>query len=343
MGMLIFYAVLAIGVSFLCSMLEAGLLSLPRSHVETLVASGSPLGAGLKKMKSDIDRPLAAILTLNTIAHTVGAAGVGAQSAVVFGSATVGVASAIMTFAILVFSEIIPKTLGAVHAKRLAKVTFVLTTGMIWLCYPLILLLEGVNRLIGYERRADSISRMEILATIQLGGSGGALAKRETRIVRNLLALEEVTIEKVMTPRTVVFGLPASLTVDAALAEHGPIRFARIPVYRDMLDHVEGYVARFDLHAALADGKGQATLGELARPIKFLPEQADVAKAMQVMLDNHEHIAAVVDEFGGLAGIVTLEDVMETLLGQEIVDETDPAPDMQDVARRQSPQLQQPD
>ena len=334
MGLLIFYAILAIGVSFLCSLLEASLLSLPRSHVESMIADGSTTGRKLKEMKENIDRPLAAILTLNTIAHTIGAAGVGAQAADEFGSAAVGIASAVMTFAILVFSEIIPKTLGAVHAKKLAGPTYLLTTGMIYLCYPIIIALEWCNRLIGYQREKADISRMEVLATIRLGGKAGSLAEREFDVAMNMMKLHEVQLKTIATPRTVVFALPASMTVAEAIETHQPIRFARIPVYGESLDETIGYVSRYDLHVAMSEGKTDATMTDLARPMLVLPELAPVSQALDRMLAEHEHIAMVVDEYGGVEGIVTLEDLMESLLGQEIIDETDPATDMQELAKQ---------
>jgi CBS domain containing-hemolysin-like protein len=334
MTLLLGYAALAIGVSFVCSMLEAGLLSLPRSHVAALVEQGSATGLRLQKMKENIDRPLSAILTLNTIAHTVGAAGVGAQAALVFGDNTVGVASAIMTLLILVLSEIIPKTLGAVHAKRLAGLTAMATRGMIFLCLPLIVLLEQVNRLIGHQRHGDRMSRAEVLATIQLGRQGGSLGPREYRIVANLLALSNVRLADVLTPRTVVFSLPQELTVDEAVAQHDPIRFSRIPVYAGTPEHVVGYVPRFELQKAQAGGRGQETLGALAQQILIVPELATVSVALDKMLREGHHIALAVDEHGGMEGIVTLEDLLESLLGEEIVDETDAVVDMRELAER---------
>jgi CBS domain containing-hemolysin-like protein len=342
MTALILYATLAIAVSFLCSLLEASLLSLPRSHAESLAAQGSATGRSLRRLKDRIDRPLAAILTLNTVAHTVGAAGVGAQAAKVFGSASVGLASAIMTLAILVVSEVIPKTLGAIHARRLAPVTSVLTTAMLVVCYPVVVVLEQLNRWIGFGRQTRRLSRMEVLATIRLGAKAGSLADREYRIATNALALNEIRLSQVMTPRTVVFGLPRSMTVRQALDEHHPIRFARIPIHDRSLDEVLGYLPRYDLHVAMAEGREDAQLGELARTIIVLPEQALVGQALERMLGEHEHIALIVDEYGGMAGIVTLEDLLETLLGQHIIDETDPTSDMRDLARRQAPEIGDP-
>jgi CBS domain containing-hemolysin-like protein len=333
MTLLIAYGLLAVGVSFLCSMLEASLLSLPLSYVKVLEEKGSRVGRLLLAMKTNIDRPLAAILTLNTIAHTVGAAGVGAQAAVVFGSHVVGIASAVMTLLILVVSEIIPKTLGAVHAKRLAGVTAYVTRAMIYLCWPIIVALEWVNRLLGARREAQRLSRAELAATLRLGQQAGALRQREYRVVANLLALSEARLSTILTPRTVLFALPEERTVAEVRAEHEPIRFARIPVYRGTPDTMTGYVARFDIYRAAAEGQEKATLRSLARPVEVFPEQASVADALETLLEKREHVALVVDEYGGTAGIVTLEDLLEELLGQEIVDETDPAVDMQQVAK----------
>jgi len=332
MTLLLLYGVLAIGVSFLCSLLEAGLLSLSLSRIHAMVEQGSRIGRTLLSMKENIDRPLAAILTLNTIAHTVGAAGVGAQAAVVFGNAAVGAASAIMTLAILVLSEIVPKTLGAVHAGTLAPVIAITTRVMIVLCFPLIVVLEWINRLIGYQRQRDQLSRAEILSTIRLGRESGSLGDREHRIVSNILALTKVRVTEVLTPRTVVFSLPKSMTVDEVIESHHPIRFARIPLYADSPDHCETFVPRFEIDRAFAKGDGDKTLAELDRPLHAVPDLASVADVLQQLLEKHEHIALVVDEYGGMKGIVTLEDLLETLLGQEIVDESDPVVDMRRLA-----------
>jgi len=336
MTLLIFYALLAVGVSFLCSLLEASLLSIPRSHVEALREEGSRTGRLLHEMKESVDRPLAAILTLNTIAHTVGAAGVGAQAAVVFGSGTVGVASALMTLLILVVSEIIPKTLGAVHAKALAPITAWTTRVMIFICYPLIVSLEWINRLLGYQRGKDSMSRAELVSTIRLGREGGALAQREYHIVSNILALERVRLSKILTPRTVMLTLPETMTVDEVIQRHTPLEFSRIPVHRGSVDDISGYVGRFDIHQAHSAGQGETSLRELVKPLRVMPEQASVADALDLMLQEQQHIVLVVDEYGSVEGIATLEDAMESLLGEEIVDETDRAVDMQDVARRRN-------
>lgn len=338
MEMLIFYAVVALGVSFLCSLLEASLLSLPRSQVESMVAQGSSVGHSMKKLKDNIDRPLAAILTLNTIAHTVGAAGVGAQSAKVFGDAWVGVVSAVMTLGILVLSEIIPKTMGAVHAVRLAGMTAWTSNAMIILCYPIILSLEKINRLIAYEGHGDRISRMEVMATIRLGREGGSLGEREHRMMSNLMSLKGIKVGEILTPRTVMFALPSKTTVSEALGGEHPILFARIPLYDETIDDASRYVTRYDLWMAMDKGEGDRAIGELSRKMHALPEQAAVSDALDQLLAAREHIALIVDEHGGVEGMITLEDVLESLLGEEIVDETDMVADMRVLARGRAKQ-----
>ena len=339
MTLLIFYASLAIGVSFLCSMLEAGLLSVPRSYVEALVQRNSWTGRTLKRMKDNIDRPLSAILTLNTVAHTVGAAGVGAQAAVVFGDAAVGAASALMTLLILVLSEIIPKTLGAVHNKRLAPMTAMTALTMMVLTWPIVVALESLNRLIGGGKQHEGLSRAELLATLRMGHKGGALGENEYRALSNLLTLSKVSLERVMTPRTVLFALPKKLTVAEVREDLGPLRFARIPVYGHDLDEVTGYVPRFEIQKAIADENSDKTLEELSREIPAMPESLPVSRALEKMLSGHHQISLVVDEYGGVEGIVTLEDLLETLLGREIVDETDIATDMQVLAKQKANQM----
>jgi CBS domain containing-hemolysin-like protein len=336
MTLLILYGFLAIGVSFLCSILEASLLSLPRSQLEALVERGSGAARVLQGMKHNIDRPLAAILTLNTVAHTVGAAGVGAQAAHVFGNLSVGIVSAAMTLAILVFSEIIPKTLGAVHAKRLVGMTAYITRGMIFLCWPLIISLEYVNRLVGFQRHKERITRSEVLATIRLGREGGSLGPRESRVVSNVLALANVHLGDILTPRTVVFALPTSMTVAEAIAQHNPLRFSRIPLVGDSPDHIHHYVLRADIHKTFAEGAGDQPLAAIAQPVPTYPEQATVSDTLYSMLESRQHLAIVVDEYGGTEGIVTMEDLIETLLGEEIVDETDEVADLQAYARRRA-------
>ena len=335
MALLLTYGLLAVAVSFLCSLLEACLLSLPSSYVEVLRERGTRAGAILSEMKSSIDRPLAAILTWNTIAHTAGAVGVGAQAAVVFGNNAVGIASAVMTLLVLVISEIIPKTLGAVHAKSLALPAAMTIRMMIIVCLPLIFLLEWVNRVIANQRYEERISREELLATLRLGQASGALGRRQYQIASNLVALYTIRLSEILTPRTVVFSLAEELTVRQVLTKHDPIRFTRIPVYKADPENVTGYVSLYAIRVAHSANEDSKLLKELAMPISIFPELATVGKALEALVKNQQHIAVVVDEYGGMSGIVTLEDLLESLLGVEIVDETDTVADMQELARRQ--------
>ena len=334
MILLIVYLLLAICVSFLCSILEAALLSVPRAHVATMVNQGSAAGRRLQKMKAEVDRPLSAILTLNTIAHTVGAAGVGAQAAHEFGDGWVGLTSAGLTLLVLVFSEIIPKTLGTAYAKPLASFTATTTHALIILLWPIVRALEGLNRLIGGHRDQARISRAEVHSITHMGEAEGVLSQSESRVMRNLLALHDIHVRQIMTPRNVVEGLGEDQTVGQVVSEAEPILFARLPVHAGDLDKITGLITRYDLHRAHRLGQLDKPLKELIRPIHIIPEHASVSAAIEQFLQQESQLFQVIDEYGGTAGVVTLEDAVETLLGVEIVDETDRVVDMQDLARQ---------
>lgn len=336
MTLLLIYLLVALGISFLCSLLEAALLSVPHSHVAVMVERGSRAGERLQKMKDDVDRPLAAILTLNTFAHTLGAAGVGAQATILWGEAWVGMVSFVVTLLILIFSEIIPKTLGAVHAKGLAPFTAWTVHGMILLLWPLVAVCNGISKLLsGKDQAVPLIDRQEVRSLARLAHEEGAIDQNEARVMRNLIALRETTVGQVMTPRTVVFTLRADQTV-RAVTEGDPPPFARIPVTGESLDDVKGLVHRHDLFKARSEGRTEATLGEMVRPVHAVPEVAKLPAVLDGFLQRRAHLFLVVDEYGGTAGIITLEDVLETLLGVEIVDETDAVEDMQKLARQRS-------
>jgi len=330
--MLGIYMFLALGVSFLCSLLEAAILSVPQAHVMVLAETGSASGRMLKHMKERIDRPLAAILSLNTIAHTVGAAGVGAQVLIIFGNEWVAIASAIVTLLILVLSEIIPKSLGATHAKALAGFTAYTTQLLIWSLYPLVVMLEVISRALGSGHRT-AVTRDEIRIIAELGRHGGALAEKEARVIDNLLRLREVRVQDIMTPRAVAFMLPADTTVGQTLAAHPELRFSRIPIYGESIDDIIGLVRRQAILHAARDGDDARSLRELVRPVKHVPITTSVGDTLNMCIHEQEHLLVAVDEFGGTAGVVTLEDCVETLLGVEIVDETDTVDDMRRLAR----------
>jgi len=307
----------------------------PRGHVAVMIERGQPAGHRLQAMKRDIERPLSAILTLNTVAHTVGAAGVGAQSAVVFGSAWLGVSSALLTVLVLVFSEIIPKTLGTRNAKQLAPFTTSAVNWLVIATHPVVVALEWVNRLVARGRLPQArLTREELRALAQLGHEEGALEPGESSIMLNMIALREIEVRRILTPRQMVKALDRSKTANRALEEDGPLTFARMPVYDGSIDHLTGLVTRYDVNNAVREGRGDQTLESLARPIEVIPQQASVADALDQFLDRQAHLMQVVDEYGGTAGVVSLEDVMETLLGVEIIDETDLAVDLQALARQ---------
>jgi CBS domain containing-hemolysin-like protein len=334
MTMLIVYLTIALGVSFLCSLLEAGLLSLPRSHIAVLVDQGRPAGVRLDKLKADIDRPLAAILTLNTFAHTLGAAGVGAQAAVIWGETWVGLVSFAITILVLIFSEIIPKTLGAVHAKRLAGFTALTVTWLIRLLYPAVAACNTLSRVVsGSHAHTPTISREELRIVAGWAQEEGAIDSAEARIIRNMIALREVAVGEVMTPRTVVGTLGVDQTLDD-IAREGPPRFSRLPVVSGSLDDVRGVIHQHDLAAAMTEGDRTRTVGELARPMHAVPLHAKLPEVLKTFLTRREHLFLVVDEYGGGAGVIALEDVIETILGLEIIDETDETGDMRALARQ---------
>jgi len=333
MFLLFTYLLIALAFSFLCSMLEAVLLSVSPSHVAVLVERGTATGKRLQRMKQHIDRPLAAILTLNTFAHTLGAAGVGAEAALLWGDAWVGLVSFIVTLLILVFSEIIPKTLGAVHAKRLAPFAAWTIHYLIIILKPAVAACNRVSLFVsGSKQSVPKLSRDEIRSIAQMAREEGVLDPNEAMILRNLIALREVTIQSIMTPRTVVFTLQAEETVEQATRLHPP-PFSRIPIVGNGLDDPRGVIHRRELYKALADGHAQTALGELARPLHAVPEVVSLPVVLKQFIERREHLFLAVDEYGGSVGIVTLEDVVEALLGVEIVDETDDVEDMQALAK----------
>ena len=336
MGLLLLYIALALGVSFLCSIMEAVLLSVTPSFVARTEQDDPKLGRRLRKMKEDIDGPLAAILSLNTIAHTVGAAGAGAQAADVFGSAALGVFSAVLTFLILVVSEIIPKTLGALYWKQLSPIVSKMLGATQVSMAPLVWLAKGLTAILARDRKEEgSINREELRALVDLGAREGVIAESESRILRNLFRFAQVQARDIMTPRTVLFTLQRDRTVDEVLDEHREIRFSRIPIFGDNQDDAKGFVLTKDLLLQATRGEGATPLSELERPLATVPESADLHGLFETLVGQHEHVALVVDEYGGTAGLVTQEDLIETLLGLEIVDEHDRVQDMQELARAQ--------
>jgi CBS domain containing-hemolysin-like protein len=334
--LLVSYILLALVFSFLCSVAEAVLLSLTPAYIAGLNDRNPKLAALLKKLKIvNVDQSLAAILTLNTIAHTVGAIGAGSKATVVFGSAWFGLFSAVMTLMILFLSEIIPKTIGAVYWRSLAGLTARFVRGLIWALYPLIWLSETLTRLIARGKPTGVFSREEFIAMAGIGERVGKIDPHESRIIRNLFRFGALTASDIMTPRTVISGLPQDMSVTDALKANPPASFSRLPLFQTDLDHITGFILRDDLLLAKAQDAGDSKIETLKRTIKTVPGNLSLTNLFEFLLGQHQQIALVIDEYGGTKGLVTTEDVVETLLGMEIVDEMDTVEDMQAMARRQ--------
>ena len=325
---------LSIVVSALCSMLEATLLSTPLSFITGLEEQGAKGAGRLKRLKQNPDRPISAILCLNTIANTVGASIVGSLVYEVYGDAVVGIFSTVFTFAILIFSEIIPKTIGTSYWRSLAIPASVIINSMIFITFPLVWVLEHMQRLISSKSNQVSVSREDISAMVSVATEEEVIEKDEKKMIQNLLKLDEVTAHEIMTPSVVVEMVPGSMTIKEFYDSENT--HSRILVYDDENDeYVIGYVLRQEVLEKMAEDKFTSTLNDILRPILTFEEDDTVADIWEKLLEKKEHISAILDEYGSLRGIVTMEDVIETMLGQEIVDEKDEVVDMQEYAKDQ--------
>ncbi len=333
MTLLLLYLLLAIGVSFICSISEAVLLSIRPAYIATL-DPGTRTAKTLNKLTTNMDRPLAAILTANTIAHTVGAAGVGAQATLVFGNQYLGLTSAVLTFLILVFSEIIPKTLGATYWKALAPTVGPIINGMAIVLHPLVWCSEKLTRFLSRsEKTAFTFSREEMKAMIKIGRDEGVLDHKEHEIVSNLIKLKKLSVRDIMTPRTVIFSAPGDMTVHEFFLSHAQSAFSRIPVFDKTVDDIFGYILKTDLLIAQARDEFERPLRDFKREFLAVPKHVNASETYDRLMREKAHIALVVDEYGAVQGVVTLEDVVETLIGLEITDEMDKIEDMQLLAR----------
>ena len=332
MTLLLVYLAIAIGVSFLCSVLEAVLLSITPSYLEQLAQERPKSGKAIQSVKNRLDESLSSILILNTFAHTMGAAGVGAQALRVFGPEAETLIAVLLTLAILYFSEIIPKTLGATYWRQLAVLAALTIRWLVRLVYPLVWVSTRLTQLLGKSHQGE-ITREEILALASLGRKDGALAAQENEYLVNLLKLSETLTSEILTPRTVVHMLDEGTTVSEALEVEETRQFTRIPVYRDSADNMTGMVIRVNLFEAEREGAAHHAIADHVQPIVRVPEELPVYRLLDRFIRERAHLFLVEDEFGQTAGIVTLEDAIETLLGREIVDESDAVADMQALAR----------
>lgn len=354
MGLLVFYAVISIFFSFLCSILEAVLLSITPTFVNVKKREGKAYADTLEELKKDVDKPLIAILTLNTIAHTVGAILVGVQAKVayteLYGTAQrtvfgiqfseeimVAVVSTLMTILILVASEIIPKTIGATYWRQLANFTAKTLKGMVLaLKYTgLLWILQLFTKLVGGKGHHGSVlSREDFTVMTDMAHEEGVFEKSESTIIKNLLRFDEVLVKDVMTPRAVVKIAADTTSIQTFFEENPKLRFSRIPIYNEKVDNITGFVLKDNVYEEIIQKNGDVPLSEIRRDILVTKRNTPIPKLFDTLIAKREHIALVVDEYGSVAGLVTMEDVIETLLGLEIMDESDNVADLQALARK---------
>lgn len=338
--LLVSFFLLSIIFSFLCSVWEAVLLSITPSYVQRQVQDGTQTGKLLQEYKKDIDRPLSAILTLNTIAHTVGAIGVGAQAGAMFGAEEkflgISYESLIaggMTLAILILSEIIPKTIGANMWQSLAPFTVKSLRILLFILYPFVWISQLITKFLKKDKDKSVLSRADYAAMTKVVSESGELDKSESTIINNLLKLEELKVRDIMTPRTVITMIEAATTLMDYYKSQSKLRFSRIPIYEGKTDNVVGLVLKDDILLRLVEDEDDLTMDSIKRPVLAVQADLELPKLFETLTQQRSHLAIVVDEYGSLVGLVTMEDVFETLLGLEILDESDAVASLQELAR----------
>jgi len=334
MELLIFYFFLAVGISFLCSILEAVLLSTNMSYIGVLEKENNRAGSLLRLQKENIHKSIASILILNTIAHTLGAAAVGAQASILFGNDAVVIISIVMTFAILFLSEIIPKTIGAVYWKELAPMSAYTIRFFIWATYPIILTtLFITNKISKGKEESNALSKEELLESMLLSEDDGVIDEKESDIIENILKLDSIKVAEILTPRSVVFALSEDMKISEVISTQEAIfKFSRIPVYKESIEDVTGLVLTKKIfEQALRDDT--VTLASIKKEIFHINEKVPVAKALDLFISKKDHMFLVMDSYDQTEGILTLEDCVETILGMEIVDESDTIDDMRELAK----------
>lgn len=330
---LIFIVAASVGISATCSLLESVLYSTRRLTLEAEGGSGLSWARRMLGLKDQVDRPLAAILILNTVANTAGASLAGWAAGEVWGPASLWIFSLSFTACILIFSEILPKTVGAVYWRSVWRLTVWPLTVMVWVLAPVIRVTRAITDLItrGHDQQTK-VSEQEILAAARLGASGGEISKLESELIKNIINLEDIKTSDVMTPRTVMLAVDGSSPLGEVRQEARSWPFTRVPVYVGDIDDVVGYLLKYEILAG--DHLDQsAEVRSLAKPVRFVPGTVNLLNLLSSFLRRRQHMYMVVDEYGGVQGLVTLEDVLETLVGSEIVDESDQVEDMQKMAR----------
>jgi CBS domain containing-hemolysin-like protein len=334
MGTLIFLILLSCALSFICAVLEAVLLSTTPSYIAMAVKNGHHYGHLLERLKSNINRPISAILSVNTLANTIGGALVGAEVIQTYGDKFLALVSGIATVFFLIFGELAPKVIGASNWKSLAPACAYLINILIYITYPFVWLSEKLSRLVGSETES-AVSREEVIVTAEMSADEGSIRPKESAIIKNLLMLDKMKVSDIMTPRSVLYAFEIGTTVADVMARNKPIRFSRIPVYRDDLDHIQGMVHRYKILEAASHDQDSIKVDDLMTPIHTVPENISVAAALDQFIKRHEHIFLAIDDYGSTTGIVSLEDAIETLLGVEIVDEFDSVADLRQLALEQ--------
>ncbi|MBE2214565.1 MAG: HlyC/CorC family transporter [Opitutaceae bacterium] len=334
MSAFIVAVIFTVGVSFVCSLMEAMILSTTVTEVEALKKRSPRRGQALERLKNEIGETISTILTLNTVANTLGATIVGGLAAKVFGDAWIGVISGALTVVILIFSEVIPKNLGVAYRESLQPIAALPLVGLCKALQPITYLCNLSVRLFVRKRpQSGTSSDEEIILLAERSAKEGRLSAAESSMIANALSLDEIRVSEIMTPRSVVTALDAAATVAEVFVQYRNIPFARIPVYQDDLDHVVGLVRRRDLLNAKANDQDQARVADLKQEVHFVPETVSAATALQLCLKTHQQLLVVVDEFGSIAGVVTMEDIMEHIIGREIFEKDDVAVDMRELAR----------
>ena len=326
---------LVVLISGACSLVEAVLYSVPLSKIDSLEQAGRPSGPLLRTLRTQVDRPIAAILSLNTIANTGGAALAGAIASSVLGSVWIGYFSAAFTLIILLISEIIPKTAGVIYASHLAGPIARPLTTLVRVCTPIIWISRLITRLVAARHDVDRVSDEDLLLMVRRGLRTGDLQQHEADVISNVLALEVKTAAQIMTPRTVLFSLKSSIPLTEAAAESQLLQHSRVPIYEDNPDDIIGIVYRRDILQTVAKDQFETSLDELMHPAHFVVETTKLDQLLRTFLGQRQHLVVVTDEFGSVTGIVTLEDVLEEILGREIVDEFDQIADLRAFARQQ--------
>ncbi|MBX3040696.1 MAG: HlyC/CorC family transporter [Bdellovibrionaceae bacterium] len=326
---------LVISISFICSMLEAVMLSISPAYVAVAVERKERSGLLLEHLIEKIERPISAILTMNTIVHTLGSAAIAYKVHDLYGDASVTFFSVILTILILIFAEIIPKSIGTAHWKALAPLAAYIVQGLVILLYPFVFLSERINKWLRPEVEVPDVTREEMIMTAEIGAEEGTLKTKESHIIKNLLMLDKIYVSDIMTPRSVFFALEAEMTAEDVVEKYKPLRFSRVPVYKGNLDNIVGMAHRYKILEAVSQDDLTKTVGDLCTPIPTIPERMTVSQALDFFIKEKEHLALAVDEYGVVTGLATLEDAVETLLGVEIVDEFDHIEDMRKYALEQ--------